>query len=1071
MPHDAILHHPYMRATGALVAASIVLLGGWLIAGQPHELRLESYLPLHAFLETCSIVVCVLVFVAGRASIAGQRNRNMTLLAAAFLGVALLDFLHTYSYLGMPVLVTPSDPEKAINFWLAARLLAASALLATAWLAWEALVPSDRLWRWTALVLAGVAVVSAVVLLRPGWLPRTFVPGSGLTDFKIWMEWAIIGLGTAAAWGYWRMARQPRAGGDLTVGFDPVAVLAATIVTTAGEVFFTVYSDVSGIFNVVGHVYKVIGAWFLCRGLVASNLYDVELRARLALEAADLGAWTWNIATDQIEWDRKAEAIWRQPPEIRPTMQAIDALVHTDDLPRKRSALHRALDPAGDGTYLAEYRITSPVDGSLRHVASLGRIVFSDGKPVRLVGVVRDITARRQAEQSIVDSEARLSGILAIAADAIVSTDEQQRITLFNKGAERIFGYTAEEAIGQKLDILLPERSRGVHSEHVRGFARAGVQARLMGERSEIFGRRKDGSEFPAEASISKFLVGTEHVFTVVLRDTTARVERDRAVKKSEERLTLALDAGHIGLFEHDLRTGNLYWSPIYREIIGVGENEPASFDRIRALVPEEDRGRLDHVVKQVREADRDVKVTLEHRIVRPDGQMRWLVRDLNTHTEDEGANRRVVRIVGVVRDITGRKKVEEELAVANRELERRVGERTAQLEAEMERREATQAALAKAQRMEAIGQLTGGVAHDFNNLLTVISGNQELLEMRLTDPRDLAILKRAQEASAMGARLTSRMLTFARRRPLAPTLINLNDQVSGMAELLRRSIGEHVTLTTNFAPNIGAVRADPSEIENAILNLAINARDAMPGGGSLVIETDECTIGDSDAELPPKLAPGRYVRLSVSDTGIGMAPEVLARAFEPFFTTKQPGRGTGLGLSTIYGFAHELGGTATIYSEVGRGTSVSIYLPRVEEGTAVARPVAAGSDVPVGAGQIVLLVEDNPDVREVARRHLEALGYRVVEADSGPAAVARLEAGRERFDLVFSDVVMPGGMSGYDVARWVGEHRPGLRVLLTSGYPDEVARSQGVSLPVARLLRKPYSRTELARALAAALE
>jgi CheY-like chemotaxis protein len=320
-----------------------------------------------------------------------------------------------------------------------------------------------------------------------------------------------------------------------------------------------------------------------------------------------------------------------------------------------------------------------------------------------------------------------------------------------------------------------------------------------------------------------------------------------------------------------------------------------------------------------------------------------------------------------------------------------------------------------------------------------------------------------------MGARLTARLLTFARRRQFTPAPLNLNEQVMGMVDLLRRTLGEDVDLNARLAPRLWTVRADPSEVENAVLNLAINARDAMPKGGRLVIETANIVAEDHEIGVFDLLAAGPYVRLSVSDTGTGMPPEVLARAFEPFFTTKQPGRGTGLGLSTIYGFAQQSGGTATIYSEAGLGTTVSLYLPRAEENAQLSPPMR-GAQIPAARGETVLIVEDNAAVRDVTRQRLADLGYVVVEAENGPAAIDALEAG-VKADLVFSDVVMTGGLNGFDVARMVRERWPRTRILLTSGYPDDLLRGQDGEFQDLRILRKPYGRAELALKLREVLD
>ena len=548
-----------------------------------------------------------------------------------------------------------------------------------------------------------------------------------------------------------------------------------------------------------------------------------------------------------------------------------------------------------------------------------------------------DQMSGKEAVDAIRRSEARLASILTIAADAIISVNGDFEITLFNQGAEAIFGYRKEEVLGRPLAVLLPERYRAAHNGHVRAFGNSHVFARRMGERSEIVGRRKSGEEFPADASISHFTIEGEVTYTAV------------------------------------------------------------------------------------------------------------------------------------VRDITERKRAHELLAVSHADLERRVAERTKELSTEIERRELAQAQLVAAQRMEAFGQLTGGIAHDFNNLLTVVTGNLELLEMRLKDEKNLTIVSRAKDAAEMGARLTNRLLMFARRRQLETATVNLNKHVAGMADLLRRTIGEHIELQSVLEPQLWDVRVDTSEVENAILNLAINSRDAMPEGGKLLIETANVRLEERHPGVSGQISPGDYVRLTVTDTGTGMSAEVTQRAFEPFFTTKQPGKGTGLGLSTIYGFVQQLGGSIGLYSELGRGTSISIYLPRAEATEADGAKRQSAGPPPLAAGETILVVEDNPDVRLVTRARLEQLGYKVLEAETGPAAIEALVLDQS-IDLVFSDVVLAGGMSGFDVARWVNQNKPGMKIVMTSGYPDQVLSSQDASAVTLKMLRKPYNLRELAGHLRASL-
>ena len=373
---------------------------------------------------------------------------------------------------------------------------------------------------------------------------------------------------------------------------------------------------------------------------------------------------------------------------------------------------------------------------------------------------------------------------------------------------------------------------------------------------------------------------------------------------------------------------------------------------------------------------------------------------------------------------------------------------------------------LRQAQKMEAVGQLTGGIAHDFNNLLTVIMGNLEMLELRIEPGgRPAAWLKDAYDTAQMGAELTGRLLAFGRRQALHPVVTDLPDLVSGSSSLLRRTLGESIEIRTVIAKNLFRPLVDPSQLQNAMLNLAINARDAMPDGGRLTIEVTNAELDVDYARTHLDARPGRYVMIAVTDTGTGMTREVLERAFEPFFSTKGPSAGTGLGLSMVYGFTKQSGGHTHIYSEPGMGTTVRLYLPRAQEGEAT---VAQQADVTASSfparGERILVVEDDERVRRVTVQRLEDLGYAVTEAESGPDAL-RIMDGTDGFELLFTDMVMPGGMSGADLARAAQARDGGLKVLFTSGYaePDMVRVETSAD---ANWLRKPYATIDLARKL-----
>jgi PAS domain S-box-containing protein len=444
-------------------------------------------------------------------------------------------------------------------------------------------------------------------------------------------------------------------------------------------------------------------------------------------------------------------------------------------------------------------------------------------------------------------------------------------------------------------------------------------------------------------------------------------------------------------------------------------------------------------------------------------------------HTDDDGretwfniaaapihdAHGNVYAAFGAVSDITERKRDEQRLADLNRELEARVDERTRELQREMRLREDTQAQLAQSQRLDAIGKLTGGIAHDFNNLLTVIIGNLELAELHAPQDELKALIQQAMAAAEAGVSINRRLLSFARRQMLSPQRINPNDRVLEMHQILRPSLGERIKLATHVEPGLWATMADPGEIDSAIVNIAVNARDAMPDGGTLTIRTRNVNVDDEQARRA-EVSPGRYVGISVEDSGHGMSPEVLKRAMEPFFTTKETGKGSGLGLSSVYGFLRQSKGYMEIDSKPGHGTVVSMYLPQApEEGSGQA--AASVAHPRRGSGELILLVEDNDIVRETARMNLQSLGYRVIEAPNAVEARAILSSA-DGIRLVFSDVVMPGGMSGYDLAEWLRTEKPDIKVLLASGHND-VALDERLRSTV-RLLGKPYRRSQFAQAL-----
>ena len=383
---------------------------------------------------------------------------------------------------------------------------------------------------------------------------------------------------------------------------------------------------------------------------------------------------------------------------------------------------------------------------------------------------------------------------------------------------------------------------------------------------------------------------------------------------------------------------------------------------------------------------------------------------------------------------------------------------------------QAAEEALLQAQKMDAIGKLTGGIAHDFNNLLAIVLGNLDLIYERLPAKSDLTRLVRpAISAAERGAELTARLLAFSRKQPLQPKSVSLNHLLENMADLLRRSLGETIAVRVETDDAIWPCEIDPVQLESVVLNLAVNARDAMPQGGRLMIETSNQHLDRDYVAANPEVKPGDYILLSVPDNGAGMAPDVLERVFEPFFTTKRMGEGTGLGLSITYGFVKQSGGHVKIYSEPGEGTSVKIYLPRSGDKSQAETDPARRESVPKGAGEQVLVVEDDPDVRDLAVRLLGELGYHTLEAGDGAAALSIFDDS-ERISLLVTDVVLPGGMGGDQLAKRIKALRPSVGVLYMSGYSENAVLNHGKLDADVQLLQKPFRKNELARKVNEAL-
>jgi prevent-host-death family protein len=659
-----------------------------------------------------------------------------------------------------------------------------------------------------------------------------------------------------------------------------------------------------------------------------------------------------------------------------------------------------------------------------RWLRASGLPVFAeDGTFLGYRGTGSDVTAQMAAEAVLRQSEERFRSVVDNSPAAIFLKDRAGCYRLVNRQFEEWYGFSDSEANGKTSHDLFPEplADRYVAMDQM-------VLETGQAQETEFESPCSDGSTrsilattFPVVSAEGKTMgVGTIHT------DITDLKLRDAALKERETLLRQAHRVSQIGHWSLNPEDDSLSISPEMASLLGVPHHEVNGIAKkafLERFVHTEDRERV--------RAKLDVppgvewRFEIEYRLVTGDGSIRW-VRETGESIDDAAGQ--VVGGIGLVQDITDHKQAEDQLR--------------------------------QAQKMEAVGQLTGGVAHDFNNLLGIIMGNAEILSMQLAESdRNIEAVIRAV---TRGAELTQRLLAFSRKQTLQSQAVEINALIAGMIDLLGRTLGETIEIKVSYAPGLWQAEVDPGQLENSLLNLAINARDAMPEGGTLVIEAGNTDLDEAYAHNHADVTVGDYVVLSVSDSGSGMSADILEHALEPFFTTKDVGEGSGMGLAMIYGFVKQSGGHLAIDSEVGQGTTVRLYLPRAAEEAAPEDAEETGTEALRARGETVLVVEDNRDIRQLAVDLLEELGYRVLQAPDGWAALSLLEKS-DPPDLLLSDVVLPRRLSGPDLAEKVKLELPTIKVLFMSGYADDAARDNGVAGNGTELLNKPFRKHELA--------
>ena len=643
------------------------------------------------------------------------------------------------------------------------------------------------------------------------------------------------------------------------------------------------------------------------------------------------------------------------------------------------------------------------------------------------------------------------------ASETYVFDAETLKFMLVNRGARENLGYSMEELRNLTPVDIKPLMTSKAFSEVIEPL-RSGKEAVLH---FDTLHRRKDGTDYNVAVALQLLADETRPVFFAAIEDTTERDAAERALKDVSQRLDTVLNNTTMAVFLMDDRQQCTYMNAAAEELTGYHFEETQGrplHDVIHHSYPDGRPFPL-HECAIDRALPEENHVQGEDNFVRKDGSF-YPVAFTASPIRDDGG--RAIGTVIEARDITEEIERREALLNFNETLQRRVDEVLAE-------REAVEAQLRQSQKMDAIGKLTGGVAHDFNNLLQVIGGNLHLLERDVAgNIRAEQRLQNALSGVTRGAQLASQLLAFGRKQPLAPKAVNLGRLVRGMDDLLRRALGEGVEIETVISGGLWNTFVDEMQVENAILNLAINARDAMDGRGKLTIEAGNAHLDDRYVRQHPEVEAGQYVMVALTDTGAGIPPEVIDQVFEPFFTTKPVGKGTGLGLSMVYGLVKQSGGHIKIYSEMGEGTTIRLYLPRTKQ--EVTNKVDAYATPARGGNETILVVEDDDDVRSTVVELLSELGYRVLRARDATSGLAIVESGVP-IDLLFTDVVMPGPMQSREMAQRAQERHPGMAVLFTSGYTENSIVHGGRLDEKVELLSKPYARDELAHRIRSCLD
>ena len=746
-----------------------------------------------------------------------------------------------------------------------------------------------------------------------------------------------------------------------------------------------------------------------------------------------VGTWEWDPKTDTVSWSAELYRIVGRDLSLLPPRYAEHSRLCTAESWNRFNAAVETCLQAG-ASFELDLEIVRP-DGTTRWILNCGEAVRdARGNVTRLRGTIQDITERKQAEQAIRQSGNWLDNATRIAHLGAWNWNIVDQSEIWSDEQFRIFGLvpgTVYPTFQTFLQALHPEdRERITHAieKTLAGESPYEIEYRIVRPSGEVRHLVGKGEVYRDASGRPVRLVGTA-------LDITESKRTEEALRLRERELQEAQRIAHIGSWHWEPKSDTVTWSEELYRIAGRDSRLPAPPYREHAkCYTPESWDRLKHAVEEALKSSTPYELDLE--LKRPDGSTRWIIARGEAGRDAHG---NITELRGTVQDVTERKRLEEELV--------------------------------QAQKLEAIGRLAGGVAHDFNNMLGIILGRCELLQKGLANDRKSAMhAAEIKKSAERAAGLTRQLLAFSRKQVMQPKALNLNAVVADLAKMLQRLIGENIELVLDLAPHLGMVNADPVQIEQVLMNLAVNARDAMPKGGELRIATAQTELDDQYAEGHPPAIPGPYVMCSVSDTGAGMDQHVASRLFEPFFTTKELGKGTGLGLSIIYGIVKQSNGYIWVYSEPGRGSTFKIYLPQVqapaESLVSKTTPVAVQ-----GGSETILLVEDEDALREIIQLMLERAGYKILVASTAQAAIRVAQEHAGPIALLLTDVMLRGSINGCELAQQLTALLPQTKVLYMSGYSESmVAPAAGAGADTI-LLEKPFPGRTLLQKVREAIE